>query len=70
MPEKQQAEISFNKIDGVEYRLKKIKFLKAGAEWADFPDLPHFQKTFGLTTKQLRTKKEKDETKDGYVNVK
>lgn len=48
----------------------KNQGFEAGAEWADFPDLPHFQKTFGLTTKQLRTKKEKDETKNGYVNVK
>lgn len=48
----------------------KNQGFEAGAEWADFPDLPHFQKTFGLTTKQLRTKNEKDETKNGYVNVK
>ena len=42
----------------------------AGAEWIDFPDLPHFEKTFGLTPKKLREKKEKNDTKDGFVNVK
>ena len=42
----------------------------AGAEWEDFPDLPHFENTFNFTPKQLRTKKEKNEMKDGYVNVK
>ena len=42
----------------------------AGAEWIDFPDLPHFEKTFGLTPKQLREKKEKNDTKEGFVNVK
>lgn len=25
-----------------------------GGDWARFPDAPHFQKTFGFTTKQLR----------------
>lgn len=39
-------------------------------EWIDFPDLPHFEKTFGLTPKKLREKKEKNDTKDGFVNVK
>lgn len=43
---------------------------EAGAEWEDFPDLPHFQNTFGLTPKALREKKEKNDTKDGFVNVK
>ena len=42
----------------------------AGAEWIDFPDLPHFGKTFGLIPKKLREKKEKNDTKDGFVNVK
>ena len=42
----------------------------AGAEWEDFPDLPHFENTFGLKPKELRDKVTKDDVTGGYVNVK
>ena len=42
----------------------------AGAEWTDFPDLPHFEKTFGLSQKKLREKKDKNDMTGEYVNVK
>jgi len=29
------------------------------ARWTDFPDLPHFQNTFGFMPRALREKKEK-----------
>jgi len=42
----------------------------AGAEWEDFPDLPHFENTFGLKPKELRDKVTKNDVTGGYVNVK
>ena len=48
----------------------KEQGFEAGAEWTDFPDLPHFQNTFGFMPRALREKKEKNETMDGFVNVK
>ena len=49
---------------------EKEQGFEAGAEWTDFPDLPHFQNTFGFMPRALREKKEKNETTDGFVNVK
>lgn len=44
---------------------------KWGGDWKSFPDYPHFEKTFGLTTKQLLTKYNKgftfDETIEGKI---
>ena len=48
----------------------KKQGFEAGAEWDDFPDLPHFQNTFGFMPKSLREKKDKNEMTDGFVNVK
>ena len=52
------------------YRRRKKQGFESGAEWEDFPDLPHFQNTFGLMPKVLREKIEKNDTKEGVVNVK
>ena len=38
--------------------------------WREILDLPHFQNTFGLMPKVLQEKIEKNDTKDGFVNVK
>ena len=48
----------------------KKQGFEAEAEWDDFPDLPHFQNTFGFMPKSLREKKDKNEMTDGFVNVK
>lgn len=41
----------------------------AGADWTDFPDLPHFENTFNNMPKALRIKIENNEMTDGFVNV-
>ena len=48
---------------------KKQGFV-AGAEWNDFPDLPHFENSFGNTQSALRYNIQNNKMKDGYVNVK
>ena len=48
---------------------KKQGFL-AGAEWNDFPDLPHFENSFGNTQSALRYNIQNNKMKDGYVTVK
>lgn len=40
-----------------------------GGDWR-FKDLPHFQKTFGYTTKQLYFKHKAGDVTSGYVNIK
>lgn len=41
----------------------------AGAEWTDFPDLPHFENTFGYKPKALRDKIANGDMKNGYVII-
>ena len=33
---------------------EKEQGFEAGAEWTDFPDLPHFQNTFGFMPRPFR----------------
>jgi len=40
-----------------------------GGEWRSFKDKPHFQITFGYTTKQLFHKYKKGEVENGYVKL-
>ena len=47
--------------DGYSDWLEVVKIFKSygwewGGSWNTFPDFPHFQKTFGLTIKQLQNK--------------
>ncbi|MHA3787445.1 M15 family metallopeptidase [Flavobacterium hauense] len=41
-----------------------------GGDWKSFPDYPHFEKTFGLTTKQLLRKHNEGHTFDEKIDKK
>jgi D-alanyl-D-alanine carboxypeptidase. len=42
---------------------------EAGIEWKNFPDAPHFQKTFGYSIAQLKTKYQKKDFIAGSIYV-
>lgn len=49
----------------------KKKGWKWGGDWVSFKDMPHFEKTFGYTVKELKAKYEKKDFISGtnYVNI-
>lgn len=40
-----------------------------GGNWTSFKDYPHFEKTFGFTTKQLLDRYNSNQLEDGYVKI-
>ena len=48
----------------------KSKGFEWGGDWQKFPDKPHFQKTFGLTLKQLKAKYKEGEFVDVGIIIK
>ena len=47
----------------------KDKGFEWGGDWKDVSDKPHFQKTFGYTTKQLKKRLESGKIKNGFVDI-
>lgn len=50
-------------------KIGKEKGFEWGGDWKDVSDKPHFQKTFGYTTKQLKKRLELGKVKNGFVDI-